>query len=136
MDWDDAERVLRRALAELRGWPFERFLELARREHVEMRAGDSDRYLLDVYVLDRSGDQDPKDERLELELTLTEQAPEPRERCSLWTEASLRRGETFSGEAGELVRRTARAKGRAQLVWLGLALALAAVLMRCAHRLP
>ena len=93
----------------MRGWTFARFQALKPQEQSVSVAGITGaRYVLEIDVIDRSGDYDPKDEWLELEFTLYEARRRSiwRRRAYVRASAALQSGELFSGEPGEIVRRT------------------------------
>ena len=129
-DFVDAETALRSGARAYCGWTFERFLGEAPREPVPVRSDSGRAYLLDVSVLDRSGDYDPKDERLEIELSVFERTAEGRSE-SLGAEWSLARGETFSGEVGEVypIRSLSRSERRGVFAFACFAAVLAALLI-------
>jgi hypothetical protein len=111
-DFDDAEGALRAAIGSLRGWSFERFQTLAGERPSLVSGASGLSYRFDIDVTDRSGDYDRKDELLELEFTVSESAQR-----RVWSGRPyvravtlLRRGETFSGDAPEILRRSGRSE--------------------------
>ena len=111
-DFDDAEGALRAAIGSLGGWSFERFQALAGERSSLVSGASGLSYRFDVDVTDRSGDYDRKDELLELEFTVSESAQR-----RVWSGRPyvraltlLRRGETFSGDVPEILRRSGRSE--------------------------
>jgi hypothetical protein len=111
-DFDDAEGALRAAIGSLRGWSFERFQALAGEQTSLVSGASGLSYRFDIDVTDRSGDYDRKDEFLELEFTVSESAQR-----RVWSGRPyvravtlLRRGETFSGDDPEILRRSGRSE--------------------------